>query len=229
MSETKSPRIARHNGRPIPSYVDPYPGQQASDRIAQICGSCDGSGVYSGPSSWIWQKGKRVEKWCFQCNGSGRYSLSVGTLRKRAKEAAYQRDYADEIRAAQEAAWAAVKAAEIAEAWEEAHAEQARRAALVSGFAGEVGERIKGRAGAIRYASTYDASYGYHKAIGAFLIIELDGGQVVKISGTGRSLFGHARGDRVKVTGTVKAHGNYQGQDQAVLTRAAIESEESGE
>lgn len=217
-----SNRVAQFDGHPLRSYVDPHPGLKGSDKIWGECGMCSGSGVYSGRSSWVWQKGKKVAPWCFDCNGSGRCSLTVATLRKRAKEAAYRRDYADEIEAEASAARAAHKAAEIADAWEQAQAEQARRAALVTGFAGGIGERVRNLPGVVRYANSYDASYGYHKATGMFMVIELDGGQVVKIAGTGNSLFGHDRGDRVKVTGTVKAHENYQGQDQAVLTRAAV-------
>jgi hypothetical protein len=222
-------RVARYDGHLLRSYVDPHPGAKASDKVFQACGNCDGSGVYGGYSSWRWQKGNKVAKWCFDCNGSGKYGLTVATLRKRAKEAAYRRDYADEIAAAAAASAAAYLAAELAQAWEEAHAEQARRAALVTGFAGAIGDRVRDLAGVIRFAKTYDASFGFRKATGMFMIIELDNGQVVKLAGTGRSLWGHERGDHVLVTGTVKAHETYEGQEQTVLTRATVTPREGEE
>jgi hypothetical protein len=227
MSAVKSPRPVVHRGRPLSSYVDPFPGLSAKDRVKSLCGYCDGSGIYHGHSSWIWYKGKRAEKWCFQCGGQGHRMVSVASQRRRAKEDAYQRDYADEINAERAAAWAEVAAAQHAEDWDAAHAEQARRAALVSGFAGDIGQRVRNLPGVVKVAKSYDASYGFHSAIGMFLIIALDSGQVLKVSGVGSSLFGHEPGDRVKVSGSVKAHENYNGQDQSVLIRAKVESEGS--
>jgi hypothetical protein len=226
-------RPVAHRGRPLSSYSDPHPGAKGSDKVADACGMCDGGGVYQGYSRITWQRGRgnraQIAPWCFWCNGSGKRFITVATLRKRAKEAAYQRDYAEEIAAAQAAEQAAYAAKAFAKDWDEAHAEQARRAALVTGFAGEVGQRVRGLPGVVRFEKSYDASYGYHRQTGKFLIVELANGQVVKIAGTGGSLFGHERGDRVLVTGTVKAHETYNGQDQTVLTRAALEAAESEE
>lgn len=196
------------------SYVDPFPGKIGTDKVPGTCGRCGGSGyfdcfrhIYSG--------------WCFQCLGAGTVLVSVTTMRRHAKIAAFNSEYADQIEAANAvlaAAQAAARAAEdFAADWDAAHAENAIRAARVQGFLGEVGDKVTAT-GTVAVAKYMSGSY--NRSATMFLIVNVDGGQVVKISGSAKSLFSVGRGDRVQVTGKVKAHTAYNGQDQTVLTFA---------
>lgn len=217
-----------YKGRQLKTYVDPHPGRVDSDRVSTDCGRCGGSGnvgIY-------WVEGGV----CFECRGSGRGSITVGTTRKWAKADALGRDYAEELAAERDAAWAAERAAnlaaEIASDHAVALAMNARRDAAVQGFVAEVGTNIKakGLTGEIVIAKGYESHFGYSTQYGMFLIIKLASGQVVKTSGTGSTLFGLERGDKVAIIGgSVKAHEHYEGQDQTVLIRAKLERIEEEE
>ena len=50
-----------------------------------------------------------------------------------------------------------------------------------------------------------------------FIIAETESGQVVKVSGSSESLFGLQRGDAATLTGKVKEHAEWNGQEQTVL------------
>lgn len=215
-------------GRQLKTYVDPHPGRANSDRVSTDCGRCGGSGnvgIY-------WVEGGV----CFECRGSGRGSITVGTARKWARVDALARDYAEEIKAEQEAAWAAERAAtlaaEIAADHAVALAMNARRDAAVQGFVAEEGTNVKamGLAGEVVIAKPYETHFGYGTQTGIFMIIKLDNGQVIKTSGSGNTLFGLERGDRVAIIGgSVRAHEHYEGQDQTVLIRAKLERIEQEE
>lgn len=219
MSPTKK---YKPNGKiyELHQYVDPHPDHADSDQVFDTCGRCGGGGLF-GPKVVF-------NGLCFQCLGTGLAPITVGTLRRREKERALWAEYGDELRAfhaeiARQNEIARL-AEEFAQAWDEAHAEQARREAMTQGFVAEVGEKVKDLKGIVKVATTYDASYGYRRATGMFLVIELDSGQMVKIAGTGASLFqGLERGDEVTIlSGTVKSHQSYKGQDQTMLTRAKL-------
>lgn len=223
LAPAKAPRFKSVLGwRVLNLYVDPHPGKDNSDRVSCACGRCGGSGnvgIY-----WV-ENGV-----CFDCRGSGRGSQSVGTARKHAKADAFHAEYGEEITAYWAAFEAAQEAGRLAKEVEEAHglalAINARKDAQVQGFAAEVGTNVKGLGltGQIAVAKGYESHFGYSTQYGMFLIITLDNGQVVKTSGTGRSLFGLERGDRVAIVGgSVKAHEAYDGQDQTVLIRARLE------
>jgi|JI10StandDraft_1071094.scaffolds.fasta_scaffold42067_5 hypothetical protein len=196
------------------SYVDPFPGAKGTDTKPGTCPRCGGSGyfdcfrhIYSGR--------------CFKCFGVGTVPVKVSTHRRHAKIAAFATEYADQIANANavfEAAQQAARAAEdFAADWDAAHAEAAIRNARVQGFLGEVGEKIAAT-GTVAVAKYMSGSY--NRSATMFLIVNVDGGQVIKISGSANSLFSVSRGDRVQVTGKVKAHTVYNGQDQTVLTFA---------
>lgn len=208
-------------------YVEPHPGMGNKDRVPwqDTCGRCGGSGVYHWHTSMGPAQGA-----CFGCWGTGKFegTSAVQTVRKRERERALWAEYGDELRAfhAEKAviAQAMHEASEFAENWEAAHKEQARRAALITGFVADVGEKVTNLTGTVKVATTYDASYGYRRATGVFMIVELESGQIVKIAGTGDSLFGPERGDTVTIlSGTVKSHETYKGQDQAMLTRVKLD------
>lgn len=198
------------------SYVDPYPGAKNTDRRfgrdVAPCHRCGGTGIYS-----------HYHGVCYRCMGRGTEAngITVGTLRKYAKAEAFATEYAAELAAARavqaEAAAAAQAAADFAADWDAAHAEDARRAAMVQGFLGEVGEKVTGT-GTVQVAKYIAGSW--NRSSSMFLVIKLVSGQVVKTFGSGASLMNLGRGDQVEITGAVKAHESYQGQEQTVLTRA---------
>lgn len=213
----------------VTTYVDPYPTHKGTDKVPVECGMCT-NGVYTGRSGYHWQNrpGGADTTWCFWCNGSNRRMRTVSRLRREAKEAAVWREHGDTIRAEsaakQAAANAVILAAQFAEHWDEAHAEQARRAALVVGFVADIGEKVDAF-GVVDVCTSFEVPSfsGYGTDWKALVVVTLDDGHVVKTTGTGRTLYGHDRGDRVRVRGTVKATGAYRGQDQTILTRAKID------
>lgn len=206
------------------AYIEPCPGQVGTDRVWRKCGC--GDGMFRGRFAVIFVGATGTEgPWCFACKGAAGYSVLVSSIRAAARKA-YRADVARYQAALEwEAGREAREAAELVRQAEAAAAEQARRDALVTGFAGEVGDKLAGLVGTVAVAKRFEVlSYsGYGMDTKMFVVVALDNGQVVKTSGTGRSLFALNRGDTVTVAGTVKAHENYLGQDQAVLIRAKFE------
>lgn len=205
----------------LTTYVDPHPGLKGTDKVAVECGMCT-NGVYTGFSRIHWNNGAGDTTWCFWCNGTARRYVSVSTVRRNVKRDAFRAEYAVQIEAnriAREAeANAAIAAAKFESAWDEAHAEQARRAAMVQGFIGQVGDKIT-VTGTVAVAK-YIPAPAYNRSSSMFIVVNVDGGQVVKIFGSSQSLFSLDRGHRVEVTGKVKDHESYRGQDQTVLSHA---------
>jgi hypothetical protein len=206
-------------------YEDPYPDKGARDRIHRRddCGRCGGSGIYR----WHTYYGE-ASGGCFGCWGTGKIerSSAVSTLRKHAKQEALWAEYGDELRAYHdeqgEIARAAQRAAEFAEHWDEAHAEQDRRAALVQGFLGEIGEKVANIPVTIRFAKYNEGAW--NRSATMFIIAETDSGQIIKISGSSQSLFGLERGqETVILSAKVKDHGEYQGQQQTILFHVKID------
>lgn len=218
-----------HKGRRfvVESYVDPHPGKAASDRVTwtESCPRCGGSGVYR----W-WTTFGTASGTCFGCFGRGKVdrSQAVSTLRREARLAALFREHgsqlADEAATAMEAAEAARLAAEFEAAWVEAHAEQDRRSALNNAPVGAVGERLRNLEGIVTVATGYrrPSFNGFDTDYVKILIVQLPTGQVLKMQGQAECLYGPDRGDRVRVTGTVKEFDTYKGQLQTVLSRPAL-------
>lgn len=226
MSQFRNPPAPVRSDDPT-VYVDPFPTLKGADRVWEHCGSCR-DGVYTGPSRVHWDNGRGDTTWCFYCHGAGgRYVLvssKRASARKYAKNEAVRQQQRLEWEAgapARAAEEARVEAAKVA-------AEEARRAALVTGFAGQVGDRLKGLEATVDVAMTFPVpsftGYGADVMKALVVLTLVDTGQVLKTTGTGNTLYGLKRGDKVKVTGTVKDHSNYQGQDQTVLTRAKLEA-----
>lgn len=212
----------------LTTYVDPYPGKDNSDRVTftEQCDRCGGTGIFK----W-WTHMGQAGGTCFKCFGTAKYSyeLAVITLRKRAKEDAYQAENKAEIQAywaeRNAAEEAAAKAAEFAKNWDEAHKEQARRAAMNNGTIGTVGERIRDIAATVEVSASFERnSYaGYGTELVKIIIAKIEDGRVIKMMGTANALFGLNRGDKVTITGTVKGYGEYKGQTQTILQRPKIE------
>jgi hypothetical protein len=210
-------------------YTDPYPGVRGADRVKEICGKCGGDGIYHAPSGLVIQNpyGRRGDtiKGCFDCMGLGYRIVKVSSIRariRRAVSATLARDADAEAYAAQAAQRAAE---EFGSAWDEAHAEQERRAALNNEPAGQPGERIRNVAGTVEVSMSIEVAgfRGYGTDVKRLVVVKLDSGQVIKTFGTARALFGTRRGDSVTITGaTIKEIATYQGQVQTVVSRAVI-------
>ncbi|QDH48784.1 hypothetical protein SEA_DEEPSOIL15_44 [Mycobacterium phage DeepSoil15] len=211
----------------VTTYVDPHPDMHGTDRIEfkETCPRCGGTGIYE----W-WTAHGKGRGTCFLCLGARWVyrTRSVAAIRREAKVEAVWREHGDTLRAESAAKAAAVAAeqaaAEFAKAWDEAHAEQARRAALVTGFVAEVGAKAD-VIGTVTVATTFEVSSYRIRGGGdlkALVVVKLDDGRVVKATGTGQSLFDAERGARVRIRGTVREHATYKGQDQTVLTHAKI-------
>lgn len=218
------------NGRAfkVSTYVDPHPGLAGSDRIewTEDCGRCGGTGVYT----W-WNSMGRCQGTCFGCCGAGRVerSSAVSTLRRSAKLDALFREHGEQL-AAEVAAKraeieAAERAAEFARAWDDAHAEQARRAALNNEPAGEVGERLRDLDAVVEVSTHFErpSFSGYGTEMVKIVVFKLPTGQVLKAQGSASALYGLDRGDQVKVSGTVKGFSEYQGQMQTLIQRPKVE------
>ncbi len=208
------------------SYVDPHPGKAASDRIrwSETCGRCGGTGIFT----W-WTHAGKAGGTCFGCYGDGRIerSRSVSLLRREARLEALFREHgqqlADEEAAAAEAAESIRRADELAQAWDAAHAEQTRRAALNNTPAGVEGERLRDLDAVVTVSAGFERiGYTGHTEYVKIVVFTLDSGQVLKCMGTAQGLYEVARGDRVKLTGTVSGTGMYHGQLQTVLQRPKI-------
>jgi phage/plasmid primase-like uncharacterized protein len=214
--------MAKFKGVELATYVDPFPGMKNTDKVQVTCGNCDGTGEYQAPSGYSWVRNGRSTTWCFKCGGDGHVMRGVQSQRRLALQVAWWAEYGQAEEAAQVAeSNARIAAAELAQAWDDAQAEQARRAQMVQGFLGQIGDKVTGQDGTVKVAK-YMPSQQYGWSASMFIVIELDSGQVVKLSGSGESLFSVERGDKVTVTGTVKDQQVYNGQDQTVLTRAKL-------
>lgn len=212
-------------------YTDPYPGARGADLVKVDCWKCDGDGMYHAPSGFVIQNpyGPRGDaiKGCFACLGRGHRWVKVSSVRARIRrdvKAALQRDADADTHAAAAAKYAAE---EFAAHWEEAHAEQARRAALNNTPAGEPGQKLTGLTGTVTVATNVEVAgfRGYGTDVKRLIVVTLDSGQVIKAFGTGSTLFAANRGDRVTVSGTVKDLDSYRGQLQTVLTRTTLRVE----
>lgn len=215
---------AAGNAYEAAEYVDPFPGRKGDEIIKENCSWCGGTGIYEGPSGYKFYTpavGANTTG-CFRCMGVGHTKRKVSSLRASARrqvKAANQRaaeaaDYAAEAPAR--------LAAEIAEAWDAAHAEQARRAAKPKGHAGTIGERFRKVDVEVTMYRTFE-SYDYVtgapvlKAVIKFRL---------RSSGLTLVWFTDTRdvteGDLKQLSFTVKKHDQRDGEDQTIITRAII-------
>ena len=207
-------------------YEDPHPGKKGAEIVKDPC-HC-GDGVYHAPSRVVWDNGRGETKWCFSCNGAAYIERSVATLRRRERAMVKATNEARRLHALSLAEAPMRHQAEVDEAHATALIEDARRAALVSGFVGMEGDKVTNLKGRIDYQGTWETpSYsGYGTEVKSIVIITLTDGKVVKIVGTSATYFGWTRDDLVTIVrGVVKGTGNYNGQDQTILTRAKLSAE----
>ncbi|AVO21977.1 hypothetical protein I5G90_gp62 [Mycobacterium phage Adonis] len=212
----------------VESYVDPCPGLGARDRVEWVenCPRCGGSGVYR----WVNAMGN-CEGSCFGCWGTGKVerSQAAQTLRTAARQDALHREHGEAIADYHANIARENEARELATAWDEAHAEQARRearlAAMNNNTVGEVGERLRNLDAEVVVSAGFerDAYRGYGTEYVKIVVFALADGRQLKAMGTGNALYGLDRGDKVRVTGTVKGTGEYRGQVQTILQRVKVE------
>jgi hypothetical protein len=93
-----------------------------------------------------------------------------------------------------------------------------REAAAVSEYAGEVSQKLT-VTGTITHLASFESNYGYTPTRNLLIILE-SGTTVAKIITAAGWAFDVERGQEITVTGTVKAHKEYKGTKQTVLTRA---------
>lgn len=214
--------MAKYTGRigqrELLSYIDPHPGRKGSETVPGTCGRCGGSGY----TCFVWVHNGI----CFQCGGNGNWPITINTVRKHARADAYQRDYAPELAAHDE-----LQRYLEAEAWhiedqrqraEEAAREAERQANMVQGFIAPIGDKIAGIDITVKVAKYIPGTY--NRSSRMFVVGETDTGQVVMFGGSAKSVMALERGDKATIlTGKVKDHDAYNGQDQTVLSHVKVE------
>lgn len=214
-------------------YVDPHPDLKGTDTVSEDCGNCGGTGVYYGKSGYEFYTPTEgaVTTGCFRCMGTGKHSRKVSSARSTAR----RQIGAENARRAANADWEAdAPAREAREAEEARQAEEAaaraeaeRLAAMTQGYAGEVDERLRKLECEVVGEYQYEAVAfnGYSMELRAIITFRvIDSGKILMWSSRAQGL---KAGEKVILTGTVKAHGNYNGQDQTEMTRCVVEREES--
>ena len=211
---------AKGNTYEAMEYVDPQPGRLGKERVTLDCWACDGGGVYMGPSrvTFYTATSGGEDTGCFHCNGTGKYTPLVSSLRAaerrrvninnehRAEEA--DRDLVAEAAAEQ----AKIDAAQLMEA--------ARLNRMVQGFVAPVGTRIKDLRVTVKSNYEFETQgYTGGSVMKSILVFFTSTGQELKWVTDARNI---GRDEVVILTGTVKSHGNYKGQDQTVMTRCII-------
>ena len=225
MTTFETRQTAAGNSYEAVVYEDPFPGRLGKERVRENCGYCSGTGVYAGKSGWTFYTPSvgTVEKGCFYCHGRGYHEPLISSLRASVRRA--NKIYNEH--AAEQADWNAPAA--VAEREEQARKEQEeadrkeaeRLGVMVQGFAGEVGDRLR------KIEVTVELNYemeGSDFITGrpiaqSLLIFRTTEGNVLKWTTGYRNV---QKGDKLTISGTVKAHANYNGQDQTVLTRGII-------
>jgi hypothetical protein len=200
-------------------YVDPFPGRKGAEVLKETCGRCGGDGVIHYGNVTL-KVGKVSGRVCFMCMGAGFTTRKVSSARSTARRQAAAQT-ARNAAAADFAATADERAtAELLADWDEALQEQARRAALVSGFIAEEGVRVRNLKATVQVNHQFETT-DFHGRLDYknLLILEAEDGKIIKAVVPFAKV---ERGQEVTVTGTVKAHATYKGQDQTVLQRVIL-------
>lgn len=94
------------------------------------------------------------------------------------------------------------------------------------GYLAPVGERVKDLSGEVVLARDIESRWGFSK----LLVVKLDSGHIVKTFSSAASILDSdfIAGDPITIlAGTVKAHDDYQGKQQTLLTRVKVDNGES--
>ena len=200
-------------------YVDPFPGRKGEEILKETCGRCGGEGVVHYGNLTL-QVGKRSGRICFMCMGAGFTTRKVSSARSTARRQA-KAETERNAAAADFAATADDRAREeLLADWDLALAEEARRAALVTGFLADVDTKVTGQA-TVKVYRTFEGEgyYGQPELKAIIILVDAETGKELKTVTTPRAL---EEGQEVIYKGTVKGHGNYKGQDQTILTRVTF-------
>lgn len=179
------------------------------------CSRCVGSRYFH---CWRNIEGGR----CFRCGGTGTEFLPMDKLVRTARRNALARADAELNGAV--FAWNAIAAefatihADRAELAAKHARVQARRAAYVPGFVGAVGTKVDVVV-TVKFTKVIDSQWGSSLLVSALT----EDGHLVKTFGSGATLWDLAEnGAKLRWTGTVKEHANWDGQDQTVTTRTKL-------
>lgn len=94
--------------------------------------------------------------------------------------------------------------------------ERAERPQPAAGFIAPVGERVRDIAATVETIREFDTQYG----VSSLLVLRAEDGHIIKWFAS--KPLNLNKGDQLTITGTVKAHEQYQGVDQTVLTRCKL-------
>jgi hypothetical protein len=183
--------------------------KRVSKRITEICWKCDGVGRIQYYSYY-------ADGVCFQCKGVGKWPATVRVFEDPDLEAQAQeletiiQDEVYRLELIQN------RHREYLRDWQAAIWEDERRtrAAGQRHLNADVGARVDIEA-VVTFTKILEGIFGASMLV----LAKTDAGEIVKTIGTGSGLWNIAKGDRVALRGTVKAHETYQGAPQSVLTR----------
>ena len=203
----------------VVEYVDPRPESKGADKERETCWKCNGVGTVSWGNVTFVAQGTE-DRHCFTCLGKGWVSVTVRTLRARARQeakTATQSNYNE----AWEAATRPEREAAEAQARKEAEErEAARQAAKPKGFLGAEGERLRNLNAQVVGVYGYEAQNFVTGAPEHRVVIKFDVLGKVAVWFTGWTTL--EAGQFVSLTGTVKSHGERDGEEQTILTRCII-------
>lgn len=200
----------------VAEYVDPMPDKKGSERVRETCWKCDGRGTINYGNVTFVAQGVE-DRHCFECLGKGWTSVLVSSIRTRARKAVKAQTHVNYMNAYALATEPERKAAE-AKAREEAEAaEAARLAAQPKGFIGEVGERVRNLNAKVIGVYSYEKENFMTGRPELAVVVKFDVLGKVAVWFTGWTTL--EAGQFVSLTGTVKSHGERDGEEQTILTR----------
>lgn len=187
---------------------------------------CDRCGGLGGSDAW-----KYTGITCYKCNGTGRMTIrtleytpehEAELLAKRQKEAKKRAKEFEEMRKQEEARQA--EKARIAE--EKRKAEEAQKA--ISQYQGEVGKKITVKI-VDAHTVTFETHFGYGtQYMNIHIMKDADGNVYTWKTQNGLGWYDEndewQSDDEFTLTGTIKAHSEYKGEKQTVLTRCKIKA-----
>ena len=203
----------------VAEYVDPMPGKLGSERVRETCWKCDGVGTVSWGNVTFVAQGTE-DRHCFNCLGKGWTSVLVSSLRTRARKATKGQTHANYLAALEEATRPEREAAAAQARQEAEEREAARQAAKPKGFLGAEGERLRNLNAQVVGVYGYEATNFVTGAPEHRVVIKFDVLGKVAVWFTGWTTL--EAGEFVSLTGTVKSHGERDGEEQTILTRCII-------
>lgn len=211
---------AKGNEYRVVVYVDPFPGLKGSDRVSDTCGRCSGTG-YVGWGNLTVNLGGKSGRVCFPCTGTGKLSRLVSSARTTARRAARDMTAANAEAADYAAEAPARELAEFLAAWDEALEVEAARQAKPKGYLAEEGVRLRKVPATVALVRSYESENYVTGAPETKYLVKFDvsGKVAVWFTGWPGEL---EEGQAVELSGTVKSHGDRDGEEQTILTRCNL-------